>query len=155
MAEVDVFLTSTMPRLREAEIALHNGDARPRSALWSRSDPLTLFGAVMSATGWAEIGPAFERLATTFSDCTSHEYEVTAADVSGDLAYVVGIEHTTASVGGAPPTAYALRVTTVFRRDEGDWRVVHRHADPIPGSTSTRDQLGRLEHRLSTDSPPS
>jgi ketosteroid isomerase-like protein len=144
MAEVDSFLASTMPRLRKAEIALHNGDARPRSAMWSQSDPLTLFGAVKSVTGWAEIGPAFEWLAKSFSNCESHEYEVIAAGASGDLAYVVGVEHTTASVGGAAPAAYSLRVTTVFRREEGEWKVVHRHADPIPDSASTREQVGRL-----------
>jgi ketosteroid isomerase-like protein len=43
---------------------------------------------------------------------------------------VVGIEHTTASVAGSPATPYSLRVTTIFRREAGEWRVVHRHGDP-------------------------
>jgi ketosteroid isomerase-like protein len=58
------------------------------------------------------------------------EFDLLAAGVSNDLGYLVGIEHTTASVGGAPHAAYALRVTTIFRREDGVWKIVHRHADP-------------------------
>jgi ketosteroid isomerase-like protein len=83
-------------------------------------------------------------LASRFSNCEAFEYEVLAAGTSGDLAYIAGIEHTTAAVGDAAPQAYELRVTTVFRREDGEWRVVHRHADPVPDSESTHAQLGRL-----------
>ena len=145
MAEVEAFLASTLPRLTEADAALHNGDAGPRMALWSRNDPVTLFGAAVTNSGWAEIGPTFDWLASRFSNCESFEYEVMAAGASGDLAYVVGFEHTTAAVGGAPPVPYSLRVTTVFRREDGEWKVVHRHADPMPDSASARDVLGHLK----------
>jgi ketosteroid isomerase-like protein len=144
MADVDDFLAAVLPRLTAADTAIHNGDAGPRIALWSRKDPVTLFGALQTTTGWREIAPIFEMLASRFSNCESFEYEVIAAGVSGDLAYVVGVEHTTAAVSDAPPQAYALRVTTVFRREDGEWRVVHRHADPVPDSESTHAQLGRL-----------
>jgi ketosteroid isomerase-like protein len=69
---------------------------------------------------------------------------VVAAGASGDLAYLVAYEHTTASIGGDPPAPYTLRVTTLFRREAGAWKVVHRHADPLPGSASTRDRLVTL-----------
>src|SRR6266511_6294421 len=90
--EADEFLAATMPRLNEVEIALHNGDAGPRMAMWSHNDPVPLFGALMTTSGWGEIGPAFEWLATTFSD-GSYDYEVIAAGAIGDLGYIVGIEH--------------------------------------------------------------
>jgi ketosteroid isomerase-like protein len=144
MADVDDFLAAVLPRLTAADTAIHNGDAGPRIALWSRKDPVTLFGALQTTMGWREIAPIFEMLASRFSNCESFEYEVIAAGVSGDLAYVAGVEHTTAAVSDAPPQAYALRVTTVFRREDGEWRVVHRHADPVPDSESTHAQLGRL-----------
>jgi hypothetical protein len=35
MDEVAAFMHATLPRLREADSALHNGDARPRIAIWS------------------------------------------------------------------------------------------------------------------------
>ena len=71
-----------------------------------------------------------------FSDCSSFEIEVLAADAGADLGYVVAIARTTASIGGQPPTTYALWVTTVFRREDGEWKVVHRHGDPFDDSAS-------------------
>lgn len=144
MNDLAAFLASVLPRLKTADTALHNGDPRPREAMWAHSNPVTLFGAVWTATGWAEIGPTFERLASRLSNCQSFEYEVVAADVSGDLGYIVGIERTTASIAGAPPQAYELRVTTILRREGGEWKVVHRHGDPVPDSDATRTQLAHL-----------
>ena len=145
MGEVEEFLAATLPQLEEADTALHSGNPGLRSAMWSHQDPVTLFGAAVTKNGWAEIGPTFEWLASNFSNCESFEYEVVAAGVSGDLAYIVGIEHTTASVGGAPSVPYSLRVTTILRREDGEWKVVHRHGDPVPDSDSAGDQLDRLK----------
>ena len=144
MAEVQSLLETTMPRLRAADIALHNGDAAPRAAIWSHNDPVTLFGAAFQGSGWAKLSATFDLLASRFSNCTSWEYEVIAAGASGDLAYIVGIEHTTASVGGAAPEPYSLRVTTILRREGGEWKVVHRHADPMPNSAATSRQITHL-----------
>src|SRR5690242_16914186 len=129
MSETEKFLAATMPRLTEAEIALINGDASQRIAMWSRSEPVTLFGAAATRTGWAEARRTFEQLAVIISDCTGYEIEVVAAGASGDLAYLVAFEHVTASVNGVPAAPFTLRVTTVFRREDGQWRVVHRHGD--------------------------
>jgi hypothetical protein len=101
MAQREDFLKTTLPRLLEADTALQNGDARLRSAMWSHNDPVTVFGAVKTSVGWMQIGPDLEWLQSRFSNCESFDYEVIAADASGDLAYIVGIEHTTASVDGA------------------------------------------------------
>jgi ketosteroid isomerase-like protein len=144
LGETEDFLGSVLPRLTEADTALHKGDAAPRFAIWSHNDPVTVFGALLTTIGWSEVGPAFEWLASRFSNGT-YEYEVIAAGASGDLGYVVGIEHSTASVGGATPEAYELRVTEVFRREDGEWKVVHRHADPPPDSDAARRQLARLD----------
>ena len=70
-------------------------------------------------------------LAESFSDCTSYSFDMVAADVVGDMAYTVGYEHTQASVNGEPRT-YALRATQVYRREDGEWKVAHRHADTVP-----------------------
>ena len=145
MGEVDEFLSAVLPRQRQAEIALHNGDAGPRKRLWSHKDPVTVLGAAKTVSGWAEVEGLFDWLASNFSNCGSHELDVTASGASGDLGYVVGFEHTTASVGGEAPTPYALRVTLIFRREDGEWKEVHRHADPMPGVRSTHEQLGRFK----------
>ena len=130
MTETEEFQAAMLPRLRAADTALHNGDAGPRKAMWSRTEPLTLFGAAMMTTGWPQIDATFDVLGGRFSDCTSFEIEVVAAGASGDLAYLVAFEHTTASIGGDSPRPYSLRVTTIFRRERGDWKIIHRHADP-------------------------
>jgi len=144
---VDEFLAEVMPRLTAVDTALHDGDVEPRMALWSRTEPLTLFGAAGTQIGRPAIEETFDRLSTTFSDCRSFAYDIVAAGVSGDLGYLVGTEHTTASIGGAPPVSYSLRVTTVLRREAGEWRVVHRHADPPPGSDADAGALSALTDR--------
>jgi len=53
-----------------------------------------------------------------------------AAEAIGDLGYTVGYEHTSASVNGEP-RQNSLRVTQIYRREEGEWKVVHRHADTV------------------------
>ena len=143
MSETEDFLASVLPRVTQADTALHSGDARLRIAVWSQNEPLTLFGAAQSATGWDEIHKVFQWLETQFSNGT-YEYEVLAAGASGDLGYIAGIEHSSASIRGAEPEAYELRTTTVFRRENGEWKVVHRHADPVQDSDAARRRRGRL-----------
>ena len=136
------FLEDVLPRMKSADLDLHNGHAAARAAMWSHDEPVTLFGAAYTVTGWNDVGSVFEKLAAQFSDCISFEIEVVGADASADLGYVVAIERTTASIGGRPPAAYALRVTTVFRRENGEWKVVHRHGDPYDDSaTALASQL--------------
>jgi len=130
MDDVDAFTATVVPLLHDDVVGLHNGDVAPRMALWSPNEPVTLFGAELTGRGWDEIGPAFERLAASFTGSQSCEYEVLAAGASGDLGYVVAIEHSVAASYGGEPEEYKLRATTIFRREDGEWKVVHRHADP-------------------------
>ncbi|MFE2168495.1 nuclear transport factor 2 family protein [Streptomyces sp. NPDC059447] len=130
MNDRDDFLTWVRTTLREAEIALHNGDAAPRRALWSRTEPVSVLGAWRNAIGREELDTLFTDLAEAFSDCTSYELELQAYDVSDNMAYTVGLEHTSTSVNGQPRT-YTLRATQVYRREEGAWRVAHRHGDTM------------------------
>jgi ketosteroid isomerase-like protein len=139
--DVDRFLSTVIPRLKDEVLALHNRNAAPRMALWSHNEPVTLFGAELSSSGWGEVEPAFQRLAASFSGGQSCEYEVLAAEASGDLGYVVAIERSVAASGGGELLPYALRVTTVFRREGGEWKVVHRHGDPY--DDSAREALAR------------
>ncbi|MFD8638235.1 MULTISPECIES: YybH family protein [unclassified Streptomyces] len=130
MNDRDDFLTWVRTTLREAEIALHNGDAAPRRALWSRTEPVSVLGAWRNAIGREELDTLFTDLAEAFSDCTSYEFELQAYDVSDNMAYTVGLEHTSTSVNGQPRT-YTLRATQVYRRENGAWRVAHRHGDTM------------------------
>ena len=130
--ETEAFLAEVSERQRAAERAIHRGDSEPRMALWSRQDPVTLFGAHLSASGWEAVEPVFRQVASWFTDTVEYEFEVIAAGASGDLAYTVGYERNRVTVEGDPRT-YTLRVTHVYRREGGEWRIVHRHGDFPPG----------------------
>jgi ketosteroid isomerase-like protein len=131
MTDREDFLTWVRTTLVDAEVAIHNGDAGPRSAIWSRNEPVSVLGAWRNAHGLAEVDALFAHLATTFSDCTSYELEVLDAEAAGEVAYTVALEHTSASVDGVPRT-YTLRATQVYRREAGEWRVAHRHGSAPP-----------------------
>jgi ketosteroid isomerase-like protein len=145
MSDVDDFVAEIHPRMVTELQALHNGDPGPRLAMWSTNDPVTLFGAGMSGRGWEQVSGIFRLIASRWSDCTDQQVELLAAGVSGDLAYTVELEHTSVSVNGVPVEPYTLRVTQVYRREDGEWKVVHRHGDQIsfdqgqslPGEAST------------------
>lgn len=136
------FLETLISRMKAADDALHSGDAGPRKALWSTREPVSVFGAAVSVTGPVETHATFDWLASQFTGLESAEWEIVSADVSGDLAYVVAIENTTGSIGGAPAEGYSLRATTILRREDGEWRAIHRHADPV--GESGRARVGRL-----------
>jgi ketosteroid isomerase-like protein len=133
-AEVEAFLGEMLPRQLDAEHALCRGDAEARARTWSQSDPVTLFGAAVPLRrGWVEVNSTFHWLARRFrsAELRDYDFELVAAGASGDLAYTVGFEHKTVVADGEPAT-YTLRVTHVYRREAGHWRIVHRHGDHPP-----------------------
>ena len=132
MTDREDFLAWVTSDLRHAEIALHSGDPEPRRAIWSRNEPVSVLGAWRNALGQLALNDLFEHLAESFSDFVSYEFELQSYDVVGDLAYTVGLEHTTTSVNGEA-RSYVLRATQVYRREHGQWKVVHRHADTVGG----------------------
>ena len=124
------FLGWIKTALYDAELALHNGDASMRRAIWSRNEPVSVLGAWRNAYGQREVDELFTALQRSFSHCASYTFELQAYDVVGDMAFTVGLEHTSASVDGDPRT-YTLRATQVYRREGGEWKVAHRHADTV------------------------
>jgi ketosteroid isomerase-like protein len=112
--------------------AFLTGDPRPLAALYSRRDDATLanpFGPPQR--GWAAVEETLERAAAHYKDGRSVGFEQVSSYVTPELAYMVELERYEAKVGGSDEmTPLSVRVTTVFRRDDG-WKVVHRHADPI------------------------
>ena len=71
-------------------------------------------------------------MASTFSDVSDFRFDVEVAGVSGDLAYTVGYERFNGSIDGGPVAPMTVRVTHVYRRENGEWRIVHRHGDSTP-----------------------
>jgi ketosteroid isomerase-like protein len=132
MSELQEFLDEFVPRQEAADDALHNGDPEPRMRIWSREDPVTVLGAFgVAASGWDEVSKTFQWVADQFSKGEEFRLEVIAAGVSGDLAYTVGYEHSMAARGEGPVRPNRLRVTHVYRREDGKWKIVHRHGDGL------------------------
>jgi ketosteroid isomerase-like protein len=146
MSDLDDFRTGTLARHAEAEEAMVLGDPAPRMELWSRRDPITLFGAATGAckAGWEDLSRIFGWVASTFSNVSDFRFDVEVAHVSGDLAYTVGYERFNGSIDGRPVAPMTVRVTHVYRRENGEWKIVHRHGDsapldespPVEGSTT-------------------
>ena len=133
MNELDEFLSSTISRQVMAEEAIHNGDPEQRLKMWSKNDPVTLFGAWGPCkSGSEEVTRISRWVASKFSDCKEYNFELIAAGVSGDLAYSVGYEHSVRSVNGGTAEPATLRVTHIYRRENSEWKIVHRHGDVLP-----------------------
>ncbi|MBA3411589.1 MAG: nuclear transport factor 2 family protein, partial [Geodermatophilaceae bacterium] len=54
----------------------------------------------------------------------------------GDLAYTVGFEHSVVAVDDGRPASGTLRVTHIYRRENGEWKIAHRHGDHPPDDES-------------------
>ena len=132
MTPVQEFLDRLLPQFTDAEISLHSGDVGPRLAMWSRREPVTLFGAGRSSFTPQETEQIFRWVASTFVKCHSYDVELIAADVSGDLAYTVAYERYEAVRSDGSVLRNRLRATHVFRREGNEWKIVHRHGDQPP-----------------------
>jgi ketosteroid isomerase-like protein len=101
--------------------------------MFSHQEDVTLanpFGP--PARGWEQVAETSDRAASQIRDGEITSFEPVAKYVTPELAYVVWIERVKAKIGGRQDAApFALRVTMIFRPEDGTWKVVHRHADPI------------------------
>ena len=113
--------------------AFITGDPSPQERIWSRRDDVTLANPLgPPARGWTEVLDSLRRAVSQLSDGEVLAVERISGYSSGDLAYILEIEQDRVRLGGArEPADVSLRVTTIFRREEDGWKVLHRHADPI------------------------
>ena len=117
---------------REALQAFLNGDWHPVAAHFSRRDDVTLanpFGP--PARGWPDVEATIAAAAANF-EAGSCEFEEVSRYATPDLAYVLHLERAQVRLAGTSAMAPStLRVTMIFRREGAEWKVAHRHADPI------------------------
>jgi len=117
----------------EALGAIINGDPSIYKEFFSERDDVTLgnpFGPF--GRGRSEVEQRLELAASKYSGGELGEFEMVAKLVTPELAYLVEVERCHAKVGSNENlTPVSLRVTSIFRPENGDWRLVHRHADPI------------------------
>src|SRR5436309_13193368 len=109
------------------------GNPETYKTLFSQREDMTVanpFGPVRR--GWTEVAETIGSAATYYRDGEVIGFENVATRVTPDLAYIVEVERYRAKMGGSNEVAsVSLRTTSVFRPEDGAWKVVHRHADPI------------------------
>ena len=117
----------------QAVDAIIKGDSSPQKQVWSGQSDVTLanpFGPPIR--GWSEVEKVIGRAASHLRGGEPNRFERISGHVGTDMAYIVEIERTRVKVGQSDELSpVSLRVTTIFRLEEGQWKVVHRHADPI------------------------
>jgi len=110
-----------------------NGNPQGYRNFYSDKDDVTLanpFGP--PARGWDEVAKTLEGAASHYREGELTSFETVAKYVTAELAYLVEMERFKAKVGAREEyTPVTLRVTSIFRPEEGTWKLVHRHADPI------------------------
>ena len=110
------------------------GNPVPVKELFSHREDVTLANPLVGspASGWEEVSETIEHASTQFGDGEHVGFETIAKYMTPELAYVVVIERSKLKLVGRDDLApSALRVTIIFRHEDGAWKVVHRHADPI------------------------
>ena len=120
-----------LAKVDAAQLDLQNGKPDAFKSLWSHADDITLAGGFGGGIekGWELISRRLDWVGAQYSKGT-HAHQRIVVNVSGDLGYVVQMEHIRFHVPGqAKESTRDYRVTMVFRRESDGWRIVHRQAD--------------------------
>jgi ketosteroid isomerase-like protein len=128
-------LEDVIQRYHQAADEFARGDPEPVKALYEHGDDVTLANPFVGppARGWTKVSEALDYASSNFRDGQMSDFDTISTFVGTDLATLVELEQWQARVGDRDEvTPFRLRVTTTFRRDGGSWKMVHRHADPIP-----------------------
>jgi len=135
-------LDEILDRYHRAADAFSRGDPDPVRELFSEADDITLANPFGPARrGRQLVVNALDYASSRMSDGDVTGFGELARYTSDDLATILEVEHWRARIGDRDPVEpFDLRVTTTFRRENGEWKIVHRHADPI----STDNDSGPL-----------
>lgn len=108
------------------------GDAGSAKLQWSHADDVTMCGGFGAyEKGWEQVSARLDWAAAAFHGGHS-TIEMLAMGASGDLAYAVWIDRGQVRVAGREELSpMVLRITQIYRREEGMWKVIHRHGDPL------------------------
>jgi ketosteroid isomerase-like protein len=117
-----------------------NGEAGALSDIWSHGAGVTTMHPIGGRqVGWDEVKGSFDGVAKVSSD-GKIGLKDQLIQVAGDMAYELGIEHGQFKMAGHQ-VSLEHRVTNIYRREAGAWKLVHHHADTSPAML---DVLSRL-----------
>ena len=129
MSDFDIFMEQRL----QASTAFVSGDAKPLDAIAVHSDPATIFPPPgVCVEGYKAVNAGNEKGAGGFSPGSENRFDVMHSGSSGELAYWTGIQRSVVHMAdGSDPVPMDLRVTELFRKEDGAWKLFHRHADPL------------------------
>ena len=135
-------LDELLARYHRAADAFSRGDPDPVKQLYSDAEDVTLANPFGPARrGHNAVMHALDYASSRMSDGQVVGFDELARYASNELATILEVEHWRARVGERDSIEpFDLRVTTTFRRERDEWKIVHRHADPI----STENESGPL-----------
>ena len=87
---------------------------------------------------WCSSIPAPSVVLAVGSYCRRVRVEVVGVDEG--MAYTLGFERFNGSIDGRPVEPVLVRVTHIYRREDGAWKILHRHADN-PGPDTRMERL--------------
>lgn len=134
MADFDDFM-----RQREAASnTFVEGDAKALLDISATQDPATIFGPQGTiVSGATEVDKANIATASRFAEGSENRFGVLHKGQDGDLAYWVGIQYSKVKMKDSQKLVpMNLRVTEIFRKENGEWKLMHRHADALHGSNA-------------------
>ena len=131
----DSSMQAFLPQWEAAQARFINGDPTLWKQNASHRDDATVLGAFGGyEKGWKDVGPRYDWASSQFKESGAKmKVEYLNTGISGDLAFTVSIERQEEVRLGDQhkPTPRALRVTQIFRREDGAWKLLHRHADSL------------------------
>jgi len=131
----EVVVQKLLTDARKAQLQWMGGDSAPYAALMSHTPTFTIFGPFggPSPPGWSEEFAKAQALAARqFQGAVSSTIDLVQSYVSGNLIVLVMLERNVEKFSGyEEPQQWDLRVTQVYEREGANWRVVHRHVDPL------------------------
>ena len=118
-----------------------NGDSGSMMEVWSHgSDVTALHPLGGRETGWREVRASWEQVAQGFSDGQVSIEGLVVVPLSDEVAYTLGTEQGQATLGDER-VGIDWRVTNIYRREEGEWKMVHHHTDVSPAMVEALDRL--------------
>ena len=125
-------LAAAIARLHAAMAKVANGDTSAIRALYAHSDDATSFyGWGGYEKGWDEVSKRWDWAGQQFKGGTVSYQSVTTV-AAAELAYTTDIETFRVRMDGMDePTQWSNRVTHIFRLQDGEWRLLHRHANRL------------------------
>lgn len=122
---------ATSKRFYEALTRMANGDGLLLGEVWSQDADVTAMHPIGGRhVGWAAVQQSFNQVADAASD-GKVELTEQRIRVLGDVAYEVGVEKGQFKLGGHQ-AIIDIRVTNIYQRQGGAWKLVHHHTDTSP-----------------------